>query len=298
MKDMEKFSSFNRIIAPGNTEEDKKVFLEQIGEDFKTLSKEKIPGESIKSLEEIQICERLNDLTNQLSELYGGAVLEIDDDQVHIFDPKTVSVKDEEVGGYYDPTKQVIVLDRSISDVATAHKIGHEMIHKKSYGAMQVTTEGVVSSHYRLGFQMESRDGAEEYFRAIEEALTEELTISLMEILDQEHTIKVNKDPEIVRRKNFDPREVQETYPNGILLSFSYKEERDALRMLINKIIQKNKKISYVDVFEMFCKGKFSGNVLSISKLIDQSFGKGTFRKLGEATSGKADIFTQFVEGL
>ena len=85
-----------------------------------------------------------------------------------------------------------------------------------------------------------------------------------------------------------------------MLLSFPYKAERDALRNLINKIVDRNSDLSYADIFDMFCKGKFSGNILTIGKLVEKTFGRGTFKKLGVVTSGykKTEDFTSFVDNL
>ena len=309
---MKKDSSFNRVIlSDDNSEEGKSKFLEDLSEDYRKSTSEFLPNESEKTVGEVKICERLNIFIDKLAEIYGGPSLEIIPEQIHIFNTDDRfgnggrNGKLSDSGGHFDSSTQNILIDRGITEVSTAHKIAHEMIHKKSYGAIQITMpnnegDSEVDFRYRVGFQMKTRDGKQNFFTLIEEALTEELSMSLMNLLSQEGIIKVNKDPEIMKSKGFDPREVQETYPNGILLSFVYKKERDALRNLINKITGKNSELTYEEVFEMFCRGKFSGNVLEIGKLIERTFGLGTLRKLAIATAdyGNTEDFTRFVEGL
>ncbi|MCK5080970.1 MAG: hypothetical protein KAQ63_02300 [Candidatus Moranbacteria bacterium] len=65
---------------------------------------------------------------------------------------------------------------------------------------------------------------------------------------------------------------------------FSYKKERQMLDKLIEKILEKNlnKFKDSEEVFEIFAKGMMTGNILPIGKLIERSFGSGTFRKIGE----------------
>nr|MBP6931736.1 hypothetical protein [Candidatus Paceibacterota bacterium] len=65
---------------------------------------------------------------------------------------------------------------------------------------------------------------------------------------------------------------------------FTYKQERKFLHTLVDKIFQKNfdKFQDKEEVFDMFFKGMITGNILPIGRLVDETFGAGTFRKIGE----------------
>ncbi|MFZ1626673.1 MAG: hypothetical protein WAT81_02600 [Candidatus Moraniibacteriota bacterium] len=66
--------------------------------------------------------------------------------------------------------------------------------------------------------------------------------------------------------------------------SFTYVPERRILVSLIEKLMQKNQG-EFTDrdeLFDMFAAAMLTGNILPIGKLIDRSFGAGTFRAIGE----------------
>lgn len=69
----------------------------------------------------------------------------------------------------------------------------------------------------------------------------------------------------------------------------SYKQERGILNTLIDKIFNKNQEKfkEREDVFEIFAKAMLTGNILPIGRLIDETFGRGTFKKYGDLDKRK-----------
>lgn len=65
---------------------------------------------------------------------------------------------------------------------------------------------------------------------------------------------------------------------------FSYGEERENLNLLMDKIVEKNsgKFKNKEEVLMVFAKGMITGNILPLGRLLDRTFGKGIFRKIGE----------------
>jgi len=61
------------------------------------------------------------------------------------------------------------------------------------------------------------------------------------------------------------------------------------LDVLSNKLFEKNqdKFQSESEVKEIFRKSRFTGDLLELGRLIDKTFGKGTFRKIGEINDDK-----------
>jgi hypothetical protein len=80
--------------------------------------------------------------------------------------------------------------------------------------------------------------------------------------------------------------------------AFTYAKERWALNTLINKLFERNRKNfkNTDEVFEVFEKGMMTGNILPIGRLVDGTFGKGTFRKIGE--SEDLEVFSSIVKSL
>ena len=50
----------------------------------------------------------------------------------------------------------------------------------------------------------------------------------------------------------------------------------------------KDKFDSYEDLFKLFSAAMFKGDLLPIARLIEDTFGKGTFRKIGESSKSKS----------
>ncbi len=56
------------------------------------------------------------------------------------------------------------------------------------------------------------------------------------------------------------------------------------LHILVGKLFERNLEqfTNQDEVFEEFAKGMMTGNILPVGRLIERTFGKGTFRKIGE----------------
>lgn len=80
----------------------------------------------------------------------------------------------------------------------------------------------------------------------------------------------------------------------GRIRQFSYSPQRIILENLIHHILKKNKSKfnSSTEVAKIFLKGLFEGRMLPLARLIEDIFGKGSFRRLGEGE----DITNFFAE--
>ena len=74
-----------------------------------------------------------------------------------------------------------------------------------------------------------------------------------------------------------------------ITKEYSYPEERATLKALCQKIAARVPEAFPDDdaVFELFAKSLFTGDLLRLGRVIDNSFGKGTFRRLAEAPNAE-----------
>jgi len=109
------------------------------------------------------------------------------------------------------------------------------------------------------------------YFEGLNEAIIEELTIRFgqgnFELIPELQRELIDKN------------------------TYGYSEERKKLKEIIEKIYETNKDLEHFnsseDVFYIFAKAVMSGKTLKIARLIEKTYGKGSFRKLGEETKNK-----------
>jgi hypothetical protein len=86
--------------------------------------------------------------------------------------------------------------------------------------------------------------------------------------------------------------------PNGMtrfeLGGYSYDEERDNFRDLCEKLYQKNQErfSSAEEVFKFFAQAAMTGKLLPVARLIEATYGKGSFRSVGEKSGryGNRDV--------
>ena len=161
---------------------------------------------------------------------------------------------------------------------------------------------------YRVGLNINTRDGEKSYFDSLNEAVTEELVKKVITNMPEFYKSSLFKEElkqtkELIQKypnaimSNKQPLFDQETFfaeirkgqknEKGISFSvekFTYLQEREMLNMLIDKILEKNlsKFKNRQEIFDLFAKAMLTGNILPIGRLIDKTFGQGTFRKIGE----------------
>ncbi len=65
---------------------------------------------------------------------------------------------------------------------------------------------------------------------------------------------------------------------------FHYVDERRFFNKLLDRLYEKNKDSfsSRDEIFALFVKGGFGGNIMPVARLVEKTFGKGSFRRLGE----------------
>lgn len=322
---MSKHSSFDRFIAPQFSEEDKQEMLEEAGKRKMAEGGARHEQEQEKTPVQIETCLLMDELTNRLRQKYGLEPLAVPAQNIHIID-LPLNRGEIEIGGLFSAKTQSVIVRPARSKTEFADYVCHELIHFKSHGAIQVPTEGdELDFGYRGGFTTNSRDGKSTYYSMLDEGLTEELSKRTVEELkrnrhslvadEAEETSKVQAEygkkngevgeffsKDLLWAKYLDENDPRRAEYRVTGFEYAYTEQRDVLYMLVDKLYAKNAG-QFTDkeqVFDLFFKGKMQGNFLSIAKLIDKTFGKGTFRKIGEL-SGSAktmEEYKEFVESL
>lgn len=310
---MEKFSSFERVIGAIPEEEKEQIlrkkeelFDSQVFEELRGKEREKMP-------EEMEIIELANEATNEIRRKYGLEDFNVPHKNIHILLKE--SWKDN-FPAFYHAQLQGIAIKEQSHNLISMKIIFHEMLHIKSYNAIQVTAgESPILRDYRVRLTVRERSGKRGYFSNLNEAVTEELTKKfVLSSLDKEiffdeaqQTKKIIKkysntvdgfgrpmlddDVCFARIEDKSLREsIRDLFKEGKVSTrvfadyFGYKKERKILNILIDKILEKNseKFKDKEEVFEVFAKGMMTGNMLPIGRLIDGNFGQGTLRRIGE----------------
>jgi hypothetical protein len=302
---MEKPSSIERVV--GNiSDTEKERILQERAEMFDDQVFDGLDGkEREKTPEEQRIISLANEITNQVRAKYGLGDFNVPPKNIHIV--REEAWPNEGMAVYNSMLQAVAVCERR-EKIEFMYGVIHEMIHFKSYNALQMTSEEDSKlAEYRLGLTVETRDGKIMYFKNLNEAVTEEITKRLAGELvkmfskDPLFAEEINRTRDIISRypdaidKDGKPlfdddvfyaevRGVDGNKTNIRTTAFTYKHERKILNVLIDKIFEKDAKKfkDREEVFEVFACGMMTGNILPIGRLIDGSFGVGTLRRIGE----------------
>lgn len=238
---------------------------------------EKIEGyEMDKTARDIEILEFAENGARSILKKYGRAKdLEIPSHNMHILKPGATSeyTEDRVRGGGVMPRTQSFMIDRDPSDVTFCLHVFHEMLHLKSFKSAQVTIENQegrrMIESYRSGFSMLSRDGQTSYFNDFEEALIGVLTEEFFD------TSLVNN-PLFAEELKIGVQKDKWSY-------LSRKNEIDNLNKIIDELWAKNQS-DYKDrneIKDLFIDAQVNGHLLAVGKLIEKTFGKGSFRQMG-----------------
>ena len=180
---MEKFSSFERVV--GNIHDSvKEIVLHETNEQFQNQNFESlIKRERQKTPEELQILSLANSATNELRREYGLSDFDIPAKNIHIIKDKAWGEGKDEQGsfGFYEAELQRVMMREQPSNTVFLMIAIHELLHFKSYNALQVIIGGKGRlGVYRSGLRIQSRDGKTFYLNGIDEAVTEELSQRLI----------------------------------------------------------------------------------------------------------------------
>jgi len=258
--------------------------------------------------EERAVIVQLIPAVAQFVEKYGGTPVEgISAANVHILDPDRLAPEDREaidrmnIGGLYDRERQAIFIVPDDSLLTTAQRIAHELIHFHSFQSVHDEGPEGQPSPRRIGFSAFDRSMTTRYFRDLDEAIVEELALRLddqcfkeFEVLTSDLTRR-----ERLRSSTRAPREIaavtDQQLPDGAwqtrLESWRYSRPRARLGALLKSICDRDRG-RFRDpeaVFEVFARAVFTGRLLEVARLVDDTFGKGFFAALARETMTSDD---------
>jgi hypothetical protein len=299
-----KQSSVDRIVGSASAEDKLKVVteFEETSRNQDVVIEEYRKHEINKEKEDDYLFELALSSVNAERARLSMPLLRYTKDNFHI----ASALRDEngKHAGFFSTIAQQIWIQKTDESLlGDIKKITHELIHAAGYNVLQLDPskerdQNLINT-YRSGLFMQQRatkvpEGVrpKELFRNFNEAITEELTKRIM---------KKYKDPLLekyqdeLRREC--PNELDEPdelafISSGILgeyvLSFyGYKPQREIYNKLYQKLYLMNESrfTSVESIKDMAIDTAITGNIIPFAKLVEKTFGKGTFRKLGEVDS-------------
>lgn len=320
-------SSFERVV--GNISETQKgEILQEKEEGFDNQIFGYLKGkEREKTPEELQVIALANDMTNEIRRQYGLDDFDVPANNIHIVRKEHWPEERADSEAYYSSMLQAVVSLEDDEKILLMKKTLHEMLHFKSYNAIQSTKEErPYIKGYRVGLTVTERSGNNIYLGSLNEAVTEEMVKRFVtknknylrflenplfseeikksqEIIAAYHDAKNIYDGNIFTEDTFyaNIKKVSEENSDGsqptrihlTAFNFAYSRERKNLNMIINKIFERNpgQFNSQEEIFDIFAKAMMTGNILPIGKLMDKTFGRGTFDKFTELDKSGLSLF-------
>jgi hypothetical protein len=206
-------------------------------------------------------------------------------------------------GGYYDSIVQVINMCEPENKLGFLNLVAHELFHADSFNALKTDNDRSVQP-YRTGFQF-SKD-AKPYFLAINEAITEIRARELMakelksnpfyaDVLRETQAIKAEGLAKAVYllKNSISGQQVFgadgalaasfNRRGNILLAGDAYREERQTLVRLCDVLAKKNHS-TREKVLAQFMSAAKDGNYLPVARVVENTFGRGSFRELGRVS--------------
>lgn len=321
----QKESGINRIV--GFEPEKEEEFLQYFKNKFDTnysQSKEKE-----KTPEERQMIQKINIGMKDFLAQYGVDAIEIPSENVHILDKTKLTETElkkiqEQFGtenGFYSALKQAVVImkDYDASKLSFLQTLVHEMLHLQGFYSYQKTSpqaadltlkkkdESASINIRRSGFSIGTTDGKRLLFHKLNESVITELEIRFEKIymtkwleLEEELNARDEYVRQVAERDHVPIEKVRQVVA-GIKgdmstgykwVSYPYHEERQRFNSLIDELYEKNKDdfASREQVFKLFADATLTGRLLPIARLVEKSFGKGSFRMIGERSADRPEF--------
>ncbi|MCX6720238.1 MAG: hypothetical protein NTW11_00245 [Candidatus Staskawiczbacteria bacterium] len=267
-----------------------------------------------KAPDEIMMIKKVLAHLSEFTSIYGGKPVPLKMENIHIIDPDQFSAEAKQklgnTKGWYDLSSQsaTIISDRNNIDKTNLfHEITHELMHFSEFSSLMPHTvvekdgsSNTLMAQRRNGFSVAvMKDNKPEfYFNDLNEAITEELVARFIDkyLLSDQSVVSSDYFMKVINSLGHGDAEgskfsIPDIDKYLMITSFSsrYNEEREKLWRLIVDIKAKNsdKFKSPEDFFNIFAREYFTGRLLPVARLIEKTYGKGSFRELGKETKAK-----------
>ncbi|MDA2922375.1 hypothetical protein MYX07_03865 [Patescibacteria group bacterium AH-259-L07] len=306
-------SSVSRVVKT----KDEELFLQAFKDIFEKQQFFSAVPEKEKSPLLQELIKNINDYMGEFIVQYGTTPVDIKDKHIHFVDRSkaTESMKEEIDGARargvqatFFPQRQGVIIWEGYEEdekLELATGLVHEMFHFNSFHAYEksedladkrpvdaeicIQTEGVEKDILLRGRRSGLKVFAKEkdiYFKILDEAVIEELTIRFSE----EYFPQIDILSKELEKENQQTRDLSLEVRRKFISRYAYDHERESLHDLIDDVYEKNKDSfeSREDVFNVFAKAVLGDRLLPLARLIEKTYGKGSFRGLGKKTVDSA----------
>ena len=308
IQEPERLSGLVRVV--GGTPEEEKDALKKVADNYFN-KQEFYDAEREKTPEEMEIIKGILTRLPEFVKKYGGKPVPLTPDHIHVLDFNRMSEEEKKnlgnIIGHYDhilQTARVIVEGNEDNNLNFANRTVHELLHFSSFQSADFENKEnkILNEQHRIGgllIRTSDELGKEQiYFNDWDEAITEELAVRF----DEEYFKSIEPLSEILKQRDKLRANFAENHPetsqgdvkrivNNITSNgdFTYFVERQECTMIIENIFKNNsdKFRSIDEVFDVFAKAYFTGKILPIAKLVEKTYGNGSFREFGEKTKDK-----------
>ncbi len=310
-QEAERASGIMRI--PNVSPEDEEGLLRVVESEI--FDKQSVSGlEREKTPEEVEIINGILAKLPGFIKRYGGRPVNLRLDHVHVIDSDKLTDQQKinigNVPGKFITENQKALIISEFTDYSAikfAEVALHELIHFNSFQSNNYNRKTRKLSERTTGMGMwvvddeNPKNNPEFYFHEVNEAVTAELTKRFCEeyfglITALAEDVK-KRDEFRIGTKKVDATEVMAIYNNkdsdgmwhATSEDYPYADERKNGWTIMKEIQEKNpdKFKDAEEVFRIFTEAYFTGNKLKIAKLVEKTFGKGFFRRLGRNTKAK-----------
>lgn len=294
---LEKKQEYKRIILKRFSECHYEQLPEETRQILESLEYEKKPYEKL-------AIKQINDVTNSLIEEFGLTPFNVPERNIHIIPEKLYKQieKNNETTATTFQDKQAIILnaEKLVHPFDRVSSIFHEIIHLKNFLAIEVHED--LYKPYQSGLKVSAsqkkaeRIGFFTVFSGLNEAVVSEIQkryfwqiIKKNQFLTKEYNWQISNQAQefkekIAKEKSITPDEIIWVSKDGKYYNqFPYYEQRKVLNYIVKSIYEDNReKFKSIDeVMKLFFQSYFDGKLLRIAKLIEKSFGRGSFRMIG-----------------
>ncbi len=262
--------------------------IEDINQAFsaeKAKAEEPMPGELVKSDDEIKFIQKINDYLSEEIENSGTKKdYEISQKQIH-FLPQDLFQKnfpETEIGrktAIQPPFFDQTYINKTLcqDDLMKYYLMMHESVHILSIKKYYVDEDSIMP--YRSGYGIihpeETETDPHEHFRGLNEALVEKIVIDIFTKHKQEICKEFN---------------ISDFYYDYLMPRTRYNYYIDILDFIAAKIAEKNSDAKE-NVWRRFKKGIFTGEMMHLRD-IEKTFGKGSLRILAALESAVKPNFS------
>lgn len=163
-------------------------------------------------------------------------------------------------GGGMNPLYRYVIADRSNSEKRFAVRIFHELFHRQAFSSAQVMSDKTVE-YRRSGIDAKNFSENKATFALAEEAIVHHFTVKFYEEHVQNNPVFSDDDD-----------------MEG-MTSLSRKPEYDKFMSMIRNLVSRQDELTEEEVLDLFFRAYINGHLLPVARLMNKTFGKGTFKR-------------------